>query len=259
MTSRRPKAFWGAGATPGRLLALGAVLLVGGLGGPAARATDGRGSNRAERALSVLRDGAEALHGGRIARACDGFRRAVELTPTWGMARLELGRCLRLLGRPGEEAGRHLERALELLPERAVVRAELGRRACDRGRPEAARQWFQRALDRDPGRDGVRDALAGAIPETPTVATLERLRALTERRPAEVAAWRLRARVAEALGNLDEARRALERAVELARGPEAAAALGRFGRRHDRPEAVARARGALEQVELQGAGAADER
>ncbi|MGM0574564.1 MAG: tetratricopeptide repeat protein [Myxococcota bacterium] len=200
----------------------------------------------ATRALEQVGQGAVDLRKGRLLDACAHFRRAVDLTPTWAMAHFELGRCLRLVGDPAGEARAHLEEAVERLPDRPLLWIELARLEEDQGHREAALEAWREALGLSPADARVGDALARLAPAGEGAPTLERLRRKTRRSPSDAAAWRRLAEVAESMGALDEAEEALEHLLELAADPRsAAAALGRFGLRHDRPGAVRRARGAL--------------
>ncbi len=183
---------------------------------------------------------------GAIPEACAAFRQAVALTPSWGVAHFELGRCLRLLGDPQGQAAAELaegaRRGGAVHP--GVLALERGRLAEDRGDRAAAWEAYREAAASNPA--DMRAVVAAARTAPASAGALDRLRALVARQPSNLAAWTRIASLAEAAGRLDEAEAALR--VVLARSAfpaRAAAALGRFGLRHGRAGAIAAARAAL--------------
>ncbi len=163
------------------------------------------------------------------------------------MARLELGRCLRVLGDPSGDAAEHLRVAAQYMPDRAAVPMEQAQLAQDAGDAAAARAHWEAAARLTPADVRVIGALALSPPPAEgAAATLARLRQLVARSPVNLAAWRRLAEVAEAAGALDEAEAALRAVLERsANRRAAAAALGRFGTRHGRAAAVEAATRAL--------------
>ncbi len=224
-------------------VALGASSIEGGPGGRAlASGPDGAG-----RALQAFEGGAAAMAQGRLVDACVAYDKAVRLTPTWALARLELGRCARLMGDPAGVADLHLRRAATAMADRAVVHLERGLAAEDLGRTRHAREHFRRAASVAPTDPRVTPALARVVSDRRVgVVELEHLRRLVASQPEELAAWRQLADVSERVGALDEAERALRHVLESARDKAGAAvALARFGARTDRPAAVEEGRRAL--------------
>jgi AraC-like DNA-binding protein len=202
-----------------------------------------RGDDRATRALAEVGEGALALRSGRLLAACDAFGRAVKLTPTWAMARLEYARCLRLVGDPRGEAPAHLEVALAALADRAAPFVERAHQEEDAGRMLEAFGAYRQAeilARNDPEAEA---GLVRCSATTAGITTLERVRRASRGSPALLAAWWRVAEVAEAVGFLDEAELALRYLVDHGASPKrAAAALAAFSQRTSRPAAMQRAR-----------------
>lgn len=216
---------------------------------PASRAETGSavpGDDRATRALVAVGDGALALRSGRLVAACDAFERAVRLTPTWAMARLEYARCLRLLGDPRGEAPAHLEAALTALADRAAPYLEQAHREEDAGRMTEAFAAYRQAESLSRGEPEAEAGLVRCAPTSAGLSTLERVRRASRGSPALLAAWRRVAEVAEAVGSLDEAELALRYLVDHSASPKRAASdLAAFSQRTGRSTAMQRARQVL--------------
>ena len=131
-------------------LALWATLM--GVGGPGLHgdAPVGNVQDAATSAMQHVSEGTRLRRSGELLAACRHFRFAAGLTPTWPMARYELGRCLRLIGDPMGDAALHLEFARDGLPDRIGPLMELGRLAEDRQDKKRARHWYQAAVEADP-------------------------------------------------------------------------------------------------------------
>ncbi len=208
----------------------------------------GAGEDRATRALAEVGEGALALRSGRLVAACESFGRAVHLTPTWAMARLEYARCLRLLGDPRGEAPAHLEVVLAALADRAAPFVERAHYEEDAGRMTEAFAAYRQAESLSRGDPETEAGLARCAATSAGLTTLERVRRASRGSPALLAAWWRVAEVAEAVGFLDEAELALRYLVDHSTAPKrAAAALAAFARRTARPAAMQRARGVLAQ------------
>lgn len=190
--------------------------------------------------------GALALRDGDLDLACRRFGNAVALTPTWAMARYELGRCLRLVGDPDGDAEEHLRIAADGLPDRGVVRLEMAKLLEDQGRPKEARKWYREALVLSPADVRADAGAARIFPPKAADKALPALRRVQRRLPGELAWWSRLAEAAEGAGLLDEAEEALRRLLEASadRG-RAAARLALFGRRTGREKAVQAAAKAL--------------
>jgi tetratricopeptide (TPR) repeat protein len=182
---------------------------------------------------------------GRIADACQAFRVAVDALPVWGLARFELGQCLRLLGEPtdsGVDALAEIEAAERDL-QRPALYVEKGRLLEDRGRPVDAFAAYVRAIDMMPAE--IR-AWEGAA-RTAAVAAPARERHYLEgwlaRQAHDPAAWERLARLHEREGRLADAERAwLEVAQRSADRRRGAAALGLFAARSGSRSAAEKAR-----------------
>jgi predicted Zn-dependent protease len=177
---------------------------------------------------------------GNLVGACRSFARAVELTPAWGMARLELAQCLRLTGDPNGDAGTHLQAAKAELQDRSVYWIEAARLLEDAAQPGEAAEAYGRSLRLFPAE--VRASTGLALTGSDATA-IDRLRALAERQPSNLRAWSRLADLAEGAGRVEEAERALRQIVSLSGDrTRAAARFGRFGERVGRPALAAEAR-----------------
>lgn len=215
--------------------------------GPAlAGAPDPGAPNAATRAYRKAQEGTILRHQGQLIDACEAFRDAVALTPSWGVAHFELGRCLRLLGDPhgraADELAEGARRGGAVHP--GVLALERGRLAEDRGDKATAWDAYRAAVTSNPA--DMRAVVAAARTAPAGEGALARLRALVRRQPTNLAAWARVAALAEAAGRLDEAEAALRLVLERSAFPaRAAAALGQFGLRQRRPAAVSAARAVL--------------
>ena len=195
--------------------------------------------NNASLALEAARSGALARRNGEIVKACSSFERAVELTPTWAVAQMELGRCYRLLGDPKGVARSHLELALKWLPKWSLVHIELGRIAEDQRMPKIAGEYYAQAEQLAAADIRAAGGSARLAPASSPAAKLVRLRRIIQRQPNNLALLGELAKLAESISALDEAERALRTIVKLSRYPKRSAArLVRFGKRTGRSEAV---------------------
>lgn len=168
---------------------------------------------------------------GRLSDACDGIARAAALTPSWGLARYEHARCLRLLGDLDGRAAAEVEAAERALP-RAPVYVEKGRLAEDHGDAAAAAAAYQEALALAPAEVRALFGLARVSRAVAPKAALERAELVVARSPGLIAAWRELALAAEAKKKLARAEAALRKVIELSPNKRAAwAALGTFAQR----------------------------
>jgi len=171
----------------------------------------------ATRAMRHVSQGAQLRHHGDILAACRHFRFAVGLSPTWPMARLELGRCLRLLGDPLKDAAAHLEVAREGLPDRASVLIELGLLAEDGGEVKEARSWYRKAAELDVGAKGATLGLARLGFNGTGLVSFEHARRLVRADPADPAARRAFAEASMGAGFAEQAAEAFSWLVDRAR------------------------------------------
>jgi tetratricopeptide (TPR) repeat protein len=205
---------------------------------PQARAVEDPVVNKATRALEKARAGALARRNGDIVGACRAFEGAVELTPTWAVAQLELGRCYRLLGDPKGSALTHLNLALKWLPAWSLIHIELGRLAEDNRRLDAAGVAYSKAESLAAADIRAAGGAARLAPHNSGSARLIRLRRILKRQPGNLALLHELAVNAEAVSAFDEAQDALVKILERSRYPQRAAArLVRFGQRTGRLEA----------------------
>jgi tetratricopeptide (TPR) repeat protein len=191
--------------------------------------------NKAARALEEARSGALSRRNGDIVGACRAFERAVDLTPTWAVAQLELGRCYRLLGDPKGSALTHLNLALKWLPKWSLIHIELGRLAEDNRRLDAAGAAYGKAETLAAADIRAAGGAARLAPHSSGSARLIRLRRLLNRQPGNLALLHELALNAEAVSSMDEAQEALVKILKRSRYPKRAAArLVRFGKRTGR-------------------------
>ena len=190
------------------VLALWATLL--GVGG----AQDGANStlpvpgDSAAAAMQHVSEGAKLRRSGALLAACRHFRFAVGLTPTWPMARYELGRCLRLIGDPLGDAGSHLKIAHLGLPGRIAAIMELGRLAEDRRDTKSARIWYREAVEIDPKASEPPLALARLGCSGAGIASFEHARRLVRADATDPAAHRALADASRDAGFKEQAREA---------------------------------------------------
>jgi len=204
-----------------------------------AQAEDGGQVSNATRALRSVGQGAVHLRDAEIFLACYRFREAVDHSPTWPMARFELGRCLRLVGDPHNEAQKHLMVAIRDQPRRSTFHLAMARLNEDHGDHQGARGSYETASRADGKASGVEGGLARHALESDGQAGLQRLRRLIAREPHDRAARYLHARIAESLGALDEAEASLRWLLDRSRDRCAAsAALHAFGERQRRRSAM---------------------
>lgn len=85
-----------------------------------------------------------------FAAAAEQCRRAIELNPNFGAARLNYSRILSALGKP-EEAGRQLTKLLKLDPNYAAAHSAIGELLAGQGDLPGARRHFITAARLDPG------------------------------------------------------------------------------------------------------------
>ncbi|HEU4589139.1 MAG TPA: TIR domain-containing protein [Gemmatimonadales bacterium] len=160
-----------------------------------------------------------------FARAEQGFRRAIELSPAHAQAHHWLGWCLAILRRK-EEAAAAARRAIELEPLSPMLHARAGHLLTYAGRPEEGAANSLRALELDPNLAAAAEALAAAYLQQhryeEAKAVLRRATAL----PLSAAAYYL-PYVHAVLLERDEAMRLL-RALDLD-APGGAARLGHRG------------------------------
>lgn len=222
----------------GRLL-MALVCVCVASGHHSAMAEDHGQVSNATRALRSVGQGAVHLRDGEIFLACYRFREAVDHSPTWPMARFELGRCLRLVGDPHKEAQKHLRVAIRDQPRRSAFHLAMARLTEDQGDHLAARLSYEAASRADAKARGVQQGLARQALEADGQVGLERLRRLVAREPHDRAARYLHSRIAESLGALDEAetslRWLLDRSLDRC---AASAALHAFGERQGRRSAM---------------------
>jgi tetratricopeptide (TPR) repeat protein len=188
----------------------------------------------ATRAMGHVSEGARLRSQGDVLPACRHFRYAVGLTPTWPMARLELGRCLRLLGDPLGDAAAHLEVARVGLPDRATVLMELGLLAEDRGDEKAARAWYRKTAELEKGSEAAELGLARLGLNGTGLASFEHARRLVRADPEDPAARRAFGEASAAAGFAEQALEAFSWLADRARPSwRAKAAKTRLERRHD--------------------------
>jgi tetratricopeptide (TPR) repeat protein len=187
-------------------LALWATLL--GVGGPADIVAPGAQvlEDSATRAMGHVSEGTTLQRAGELLEACRHFRFAVGLTPTWPMARYELGRCLRLIGDPLGDAAVHLDVARLGLPGRIAAVMELGRLAEDRRDEKRARYWYRQAAESDPEAAEPRLALARLGCAGAGMASFEHARRLVRANGDDPAAHRALADASRSAGFKEQAR-----------------------------------------------------
>ena len=171
----------------------------------------------ATRAMRHVSEGTKLRRAGDLLDACRHFRFAVGLTPTWPMARYELGRCLRLIGDPLGDAGAHLEVARQGLPERIGAPMELGRLAEDRQDVKRARVWYRHAAEIDPESKEPTLALARLGCAGAGMASFEHARRLVRANGEDPAAHRALADASRAAGFKEQAREAYSWLLKNAR------------------------------------------
>lgn len=202
--------------------------------------------NKASLALKAARKGALARQRGDLVKACRSFERAVALTPTWGIAQLELGRCYRLLGDPEGLAKKHLLEALRWLPKWGLIHIELAKLAEDNRRMEAAGRAYREAEKLAPADVRAASGAARLAPMASSALRMVRLRRILKRQPHNLALINALAQEAESNGALAEAEGLLLRAMKQSRYPgQAAARLARFALRHQRKKALSAAKRVL--------------
>lgn len=218
------------------------------LGPPTASSASGekRTLRAADAALQAARQGALARKRGDLAASCRAFSKAVQLTPKWALAQLELGRCLRLLGAPYSHMSRHLELALRWFPGWSLVHIEAGLAAEDSGLKSVARASYRKALTLNPKDIRAQAGLTRVSPTLPLDAQITHLKSFLRRHPHSIAATRQLARALEKKGAFDQAETLLRQVLRQSRHKTAAAAaLGKFGQRTGRPLAIETAQKAL--------------
>jgi Flp pilus assembly protein TadD len=189
-------------------LALWATLLGVGSAQDVANSTAPVPEDRAERAMQHVSEGTKLRRSGELLEACRHFRFAVGLTPTWPMARYELGRCLRLIGDPLGDAGSHLEIAHRGLPGRIAAVMELGRLSEDRRDSKSARVWYREAVEIDPKASEPPLALARLGCSGAGIASFEHARRLVRADATDPAAHRALADASRDAGFEEQAREA---------------------------------------------------
>ncbi|MDY0002762.1 MAG: tetratricopeptide repeat protein, partial [Polyangia bacterium] len=175
----------------------------------------------------LLRSGETLIAQGHFAQAVSALARAVELDP-------ESPDCWAALGwarhgaKPGDqevgiEAERDIERALTLSPDDPHALRYLGLLRAALGQDDRAISALERALDIDPGRKDVFEALAGIHAARGDWKLLERQHRLVLHRLGSrdasrtVALWKSLAAVyRDQLGDIESARTSLEVAAKLA-------------------------------------------
>jgi tetratricopeptide (TPR) repeat protein len=103
---------------------------------------------------------------GRVDEAIAELESAVLRDPALGLAYSNLGLAYATAGRP-EEADAALRHAERLMPDNGDVQARIGELELSRGRKEEAWRRFQRALQLDPGNPRAQAGLAALQPATP--------------------------------------------------------------------------------------------
>jgi len=136
---------------------------------------------------------------GRIDEAIDHFRRALAIEPERAATLTNLGNAMIAKGR-FTDAIEAYERSLALRPDHVVTLNNLGNLLLQRDREQGIR-YLERAIESDPGFAQAHFNLAGAL------ADQDRARA--------VDAYETAARCFADEGNLESAKRSLERALEL--------------------------------------------
>ncbi|AHF00040.1 tetratricopeptide repeat protein [Thioalkalivibrio paradoxus] len=123
-------------------------------------------------------------HGsGRLDDALAAYEAAAAIDPDYPALPLRLGEVLLELNRP-DDARDHLQQALAEPGLEAAAAFRFGQRALQRREFDRAVEWFQRALDKDPGADAVYTPLAQALRRTGAVdAAREALALRGERQP----------------------------------------------------------------------------
>ena len=238
------------GAGPRSHVSLGVLSLVLGLVAPAPLAyAVAPTQDKAALALKAAREGALSRRQGDLVKACRAFERAAELTPTWAVARLELGRCYRLLGDPNGSAAAHLKSALKWLPKWSLIHIELGRIAEDERRLEDAGKAYERAEELAPADIRAASGAARLASSPREAGQIARLRRILKRQPGNLALLRELADKTEARGAFAEAEAAL---VEILKRSQfrgrAAARLALFGERTKRSTAIKTAQDAFSKL-----------
>ncbi len=152
---------------------------------------------------------------GRLDRAAEWYGRLIEAAP---VARSHVLRAL-LHRRRGDEAAAEadFEAALRIAPDDLEAQLELGKMRSDAGRLDEAREILRRAVDRHPASAAARTAYGIALGRAK-----EYGRALAEfdeairRDPRGASAWANRGATHLGLGDAEQARSDLTRALELA-------------------------------------------
>ena len=148
------------------------------------------------------------------------YQRAVEAAPRSAYAHRVMGTRLLRWGRP-EPAIAPLVRAVELAPDHAETWNALGLARDAVGDHDGAESAFRRGLGRHPNHLGLRLGLAALLINTRRFAeALEVYDEVVELRPSFAPAHVGRGLLLHELGRPDEAERAFERAVQVARRPE---------------------------------------
>jgi tetratricopeptide (TPR) repeat protein len=205
------------------------------------------GTTRAQEALALARHAAISRRHGHLVKSCELFTRAMRLTPTWAVAQLEVGRCLRLLGDPERKALGHLRKALKWYPQWSLVHVEVGRLAEDRGQHKDAIRAYRRASRLTPVDIRAVDGLARYARRDGGLPALVRVRRLVHRMPHSVAAWRKLADIAEAQKAYTEAEKAWMEIVKRSQYTKrAAAGMARFALRAGRHKALLKAKKLLQ-------------
>jgi len=212
---------------------------------PAERSSTGADAAQAaeifQKSLALKREG-------KLGPACAGYQQVVDLTPQFAVAQYELAQCLRLLGDLDDKALEHLKKAEEQV-KRAPIYIEMGRIAEDHGDREAAIEAYQTASKLAPAEVRAVAGLARLAVKKDGRSSLQKAQQYVDRYPGNIAGWHKLAQIAEAWRKYPLAEQALRKVVELSPNKRAAAAaLGAFGQRTRRRQAVEEAKRAMRAI-----------